>query len=136
MEDETDRVNEDLKKKDERRLQKKLMKGRSVSEQSKLGTTDSLQVIKKIVTEMPPVVLASAEEKLKSNPFNVRVDVNEIDARMEEVLKAEKSLNTRRRQQTTKNSDDSDDDDDDGDVVVANIPSPSSLDTKSRKNDV
>jgi hypothetical protein len=92
-------------------------------------------VIKKIVTEMPPVVLASAEEKLKSNPFNVRVDVNEIDARMEEVLKAEKSLNTRRRQQTAKNSDDSDDDDD-GDVVVANIPSPASVDTKSRKNDV
>ena len=64
MEDETDRVNEDLKKKDERRLQKKLMKGRSVSEQSKLGTTDSLQVIKKIVTEMPPVVLASAVESV------------------------------------------------------------------------
>ena len=64
MEDETDRVNEDLKKKDERRLQKKLMKGRSVSEQSKVGTTDSLMVIKKIVTEMPPVVLASAVESV------------------------------------------------------------------------
>ena len=96
---------------------------------------DSLQVIKKIVSEMPPVVLASAEEKLKSNPFNVRVDVNQIDARMEEVSKAEKSLNTRRRQQTTKNSDDSDSEDDDDDVV-AKMPSPSSIDTKLRKNDV
>ena len=64
MEDETDRVNEDLKKNDERRLQKKLIKGRSVSEQSKVGATDSLQVIKNIVTEMPPVVLASAVESV------------------------------------------------------------------------
>ena len=64
MEDETDRVNEDLKKKDERRLQKKLIKGRSVSEQSKVGATDSLQVIENIVTEMPPVVLASAVESV------------------------------------------------------------------------
>jgi hypothetical protein len=64
MEDETDRVNEDLKKKDERRLQKKLIKGRSVSEQSKVGATDSLQSIKNIVTEMPPVVLASAVESV------------------------------------------------------------------------
>lgn len=135
MEDENDRANEDLKKKDERRQQKKLMKGRSVAEQSKVGTMDSLHVIKKIVSEMPPAVLASAEEKLKSNPFNVRVDVNEIDARMEEVSKAEKSLNTRRRQQTTKNSDDSDNEDDD-DGVVAKTPSPSSIGTNSRKNGV
>jgi hypothetical protein len=129
MEDETDRVNEDLKKKDDRRQQKLLMKNKSVSDRAKAGQADALSVIKKIVTEMPPSVLVSAEEKHKSNPFNVRVDVSEIAARMEEVAKADKLSFPRRKKQTAKNSDDSDYDEDEVDAPT----SPGVISPISRK---
>jgi hypothetical protein len=120
MEDENDRVNEDLKKKEDRRQQKLLMKNKSVSDRAKAGQADALSVIKKIVTEMPPSVLISAEEKHKSNPFNVRVDVSEIAARMEEVAKADKLSISRRKKQIVKNSDESDNAEDEDDAS----PSP------------
>ena len=112
MEDESDRANEDLKKKDERRQQKMLMKNKSVAEQAKAGASDALMVIKKIITEMPPAVLQSAEEKHKSNPYNVRINVDEIAARMEEVAKADNVM-MKRRKPVAKNSDDSEDEDED-----------------------
>ncbi len=58
-----------------------LMKTKSIAEKAKSGGGDAIGVIKKIVAEMPPMVMQTAEEKLKSNPLNVRVDVNEIAAR-------------------------------------------------------
>jgi hypothetical protein len=81
MEDDGDRANEDLQKKEVRRQQKLLMKSKSVAEKARGGAGDAIGVIKKIVAEMPPVVMQTAEDKLKSNPMNVRVDVNEIAAR-------------------------------------------------------
>ncbi len=119
MEDEGDRLNEDFKKKEDRRQQKLLMKNKSVADRAKASAEDALTIIKKIVTEMPPAVLVSAEEKHKSNPFNVRVDVNEIASRMEEVAKAEKTLKARRKQMA-KLSDDSENEDDD--EVVDDAP--------------
>lgn len=112
MEDEGDRANEDLKKKDERRQQKLLMKNKSIAEQAKAGASDALMVIQKIITEMPPALLQSAEEKHKSNPYNVRIDVNEIAERMEEVAKANDKM-MKRRKQVAKNSDDSEEEEED-----------------------
>ena len=59
----------------------RVMKTKSIAEKAKSGGGDAIGVIKKIVAEMPPMVMQTAEEKLKSNPLNVRVDVNEIAAR-------------------------------------------------------
>jgi hypothetical protein len=81
MEDDGDRANEEFQKKENRRQQKLLMKSKSVAENARGGVGDSMYVIKKIVSEMPPVVLQTAEDKHKTNPLNVRVDVNEISAR-------------------------------------------------------
>jgi hypothetical protein len=81
MEDDGDRANEEFQKKENRRQQKLLMKSKSVAENARSGGGDSMFVIKKIVSEMPPAVLQTAEDKHKSNPLNVRVDVNEISAR-------------------------------------------------------
>lgn len=117
MEDEGDRANEDLKKKDERRQQKLLMKNKSIADQAKAAAADAVAVMKKIITEMPPAVLLSAEEKHKSNPYNVRVNVEELAARMEEVAKADNKLMRGRRKQVAKNSDDDDDEDEDDQVA-------------------
>jgi hypothetical protein len=124
MEDEGDRANEDLKKKDERRQQKLLMKNKSIAEQSKAGAVDAIAVMKRIITEMPPAVLQSAEEKHKSNPYNVRINVDEIAARMEEVTKADNKL-MKRRKQIAKQSDESDEEEEDEIVVEKQQRSPS-----------
>ena len=128
MEDEGDRVNEDFKKKEDRRQQKLLMKNKSVADRA----NDALTIIKKNMTEMPPAVLLSAEEKHKSNPFNVRVEVDEIASRMEVVAKAEKTLKARHKQ-VAKLSDDSENEDDDEPVDdTPMMPSAPSLKSGER----
>ncbi len=134
MEDEGDRANEDLKKKDERRQQKLLMKNKSIADQAKAAAADAVAVMKKIITEMPPAVLLSAEEKHKSNPYNVRVNVEELAARMEEVAKADNKLMRGRRKQVAKNSDDDDDEDEDDQVAEPQSAQASSSPTMGESN--
>jgi hypothetical protein len=118
IDDETDRANEDFKKKEDRRQQKLMMKNKLLAAETRKGAMDALVVIKKIVSEMPEAVLQSAEEKHKSNPFNVRINVDEVAARMEEVAQAERSL-VRRRKQVVENSDDSENEE-----AIEQPPSP------------